>query len=82
MCGHSFHPGFWRNGRVEFSFLVYASSKNAIEILWWLRTSQLGGGLTIPRVICGAQGPSKINVRMKGELTGSYSLRVAYPLVS
>jgi hypothetical protein len=40
MCGHSFHPRhaktaypgprFWRNGRVEFSFLAYTISKNAI----------------------------------------------------
>jgi hypothetical protein len=43
MCGHSFHPrhaksacpgvpGFWRNGRVEFSFLVYTISKHAINV--------------------------------------------------
>jgi hypothetical protein len=41
MCGHSFHPrhaksacpggpGFRRNGRVGFSSLVYAISKNAL----------------------------------------------------
>ena len=26
-------PGLLRNGRVEFSFLVYTISKNAIEVL-------------------------------------------------
>ena len=47
-----------------------------LEVLWWLRTPQLVAGFTIPRVICGAQGPWKINMRRQGELTGSYSLRV------
>jgi hypothetical protein len=45
-----------------------------LKILWWLR-SQLAAGLTIPRAICGAQGPRKINMRSEGELTGSYLLR-------
>jgi hypothetical protein len=44
MCGHSFHPGarkhrvpggpgFRRNGRVGFSFLVYTISKNALALM-------------------------------------------------
>src|ERR1700733_9952328 len=45
------------------------------EVLWWLRAPQLVAGFTIPRVVCGAQGGLKINMRKKGELTGSYSLR-------
>ena len=47
-----------------------------LEVLWWLRIPQLVAGLTIPRVVSGAQGPLEINMRKKGELTGSYSLRV------
>ena len=86
MCGPTVHPRHAKTvcpgalGLAEwprqFSFLVYTISKNAIEVLWWLRTPQLVAGLTIPRVVCGAQGPLKINMRRQGELTGSYSLRV------
>jgi hypothetical protein len=37
-----------------------------LEVLWWLRTPQLVAGLTIPRVVSGAQGPLKIDMRKKG----------------
>ena len=82
MCGHSFHPGHAkivcpggvrRNGRVGVRSLVYTISKNAIEVLWWLRTPPLAAVLTIPRGVHGVQGPLKINMRRQGELTGSYS---------
>ena len=41
-------PGFRRNGRVEFSFLVYTISKNAIAVLWWLQIPSVRGSINGP----------------------------------